>query len=562
MKQIKFLVLTIFLFLSGCNGKISISNSSSSNSITTSSSSELTSSSSISSSSSTIDKEELDLFFQNNQFVPFLFENSVTIPNYYKEYKIDWKINFGNSHLLLSKNVNTSTIKKNNNSLTSGIIEIQAIIRKLSYSYTYYTVVNSSEMCEIPLINIITDDLSVTPDNLDKEVYTPGYVSIINYLNGEYVMDLSNQKMGIRMRGNSTTGALKKAFRIKFDSKQSVLGKSKAKSWVLLANYFDKSNLRNYLAYTMAQKMENLEFQPSAIFVEVNFNNTYQGLYLLSEQMETGEGRVDIENQYDIDGYPGYFFELDERLDDEGSGAILDYDYFVLNNVESSYGAIYNWCLEYKYPDPEILTNEIKYRAEYLFNNANRAIKKLITKSDSLDYEEYIDVDSFIDYYLVQELFKNVDVASTSQFYVIKPGGKIQMGPVWDFDIALGVVGSYVYDVYNNIDLFVRYRDPWYNCLFLSPYFLEKVTNRYSEIKDTIINDVYESIDNLLQKYEKAFNKNAQCWPLNYQSYDPPMFIEANYSPYYMALNSFEEHYQYLKDQLKLRIEILDANYL
>ena len=81
--------------------------------------------------------------------------------------------------------------------------------------------------------------------------------------------------------------------------------------------------------------------------------------------METGEGRVDIENQYDIDGYPGYFFELDERLDDEGSGAILDYDYFVLNNVESSYGAIYNWCLEYKYPDPEILTNEIKYRAEY-----------------------------------------------------------------------------------------------------------------------------------------------------------------------------------------------------
>ena len=89
MKQIKFLVLTIFLFLSGCNGKISISNSSSSNSITTSSSSELTSSSSISSSSSTIDKEELDLFFQNNQFVPFLFENSVTIPNYYKEYKIN-----------------------------------------------------------------------------------------------------------------------------------------------------------------------------------------------------------------------------------------------------------------------------------------------------------------------------------------------------------------------------------------------------------------------------------------------------------------------------------------
>ena len=207
MKQIKFLVFTIFLFLSGCNGKISTTNSSS-NFISTSSSSELTSSSSISSSSSTIDKEELDLFFQNNQFVPFLFENSVTVPNYYKDYKIDWKIYFGDSYLLLSKDINNTTIKKNNNSLTSGIIEIQAIIRKLSYSYTYYTVVNSSEMCEIPLINIITDDLSVTPDNLDKEVYTPGYVSIINYLNGEYVMDLYKQKM--QLNNNIKSGKFTK----------------------------------------------------------------------------------------------------------------------------------------------------------------------------------------------------------------------------------------------------------------------------------------------------------------------------------------------------------------
>ena len=100
--------------------------------------------------------------------------------------------------------------------------------------------------------------------------------------------------MRIKLRGNSTLGAAKKPFRIKFDSKQSLFGLEKSKDWVLLANYYDKSNLRNYLAYLTANKMTNLGFQPSSIFVDVYFNGEYYGLFTLCEQMEVNPGRVDI----------------------------------------------------------------------------------------------------------------------------------------------------------------------------------------------------------------------------------------------------------------------------
>ena len=111
-------------------------------------------------------------------------------------------------------------------------------------------------------------------NNTDE--YTKGSLSITEQDETKVILD--SKAMGIKLRGNSTRAALKKPFKIKFDKKQSLFGLKAAKKWVLLANYYDKSNIRNYLAYLTANKLTYLGFQPSSIFVDVYLNNNYYGL--------------------------------------------------------------------------------------------------------------------------------------------------------------------------------------------------------------------------------------------------------------------------------------------
>ena len=113
-------------------------------------------------------------------------------------------------------------------------------------------------------------------------------------------------EMKIRVRGNSTSAPDKKPYKLKFNKAQSLFGLKAAKDWVLLSNYFDKSNIRNYLAYDLANKLDNLNYQPSSIFVDVYINNEYLGLYTLSEQVEANRGRVDIEDDFNEDGISSF----------------------------------------------------------------------------------------------------------------------------------------------------------------------------------------------------------------------------------------------------------------
>ena len=203
---------------------------------------------------------------------------------------------------------------------------------------------------------------------------------------------------------------------LKFDSKQSLFGRTAAKEWVLLANYYDKSNIRNYLAYNLANKLD-FGFQPSSIFVDVYFNNEYIGLYTLTEQLEANEGRVDIKNNTNK-GISSFLLEADDRALDEYKG------YAGRCYVDSG-----NYHFALKYPDADdyvdaVNENDISVIKEFQMNTDwlkkyLDEVSDAIATSDYSVYSKYIDVDSFVDYYIVQELYKNLDVASTSQYYVI-----------------------------------------------------------------------------------------------------------------------------------------------
>lgn len=367
----------------------------------------------------------------------------------------------------------------------------------------------------------------------DKTTYIPGSLNISEQ-NQKNIL-LPSQSMGIRLRGNSTLEAPKKAFRIKFDEKVSLFGLPKAKSWVLLANYFDKSNVRNYLAYLMANKLSNLDFQPSSIFVDVYINQEYQGLYLLTEQMQAGKGRVDIEE----DTHSSFLLELDflDRAQNEG---VLNVDYIVVNNR----------CFNIKYPEPEFLNDETLSSIKEFMKNA---MQETTMKRN---YEDYLNLPAFIDYYLIQELFKNVDCGNASIYYYLQDN-KLTVGPVWDFDIGLDVVGDHdPYYGYQNSDLWAQKNLLFNQTLLSIPSYKQMVKIRYLEIKTTILEQIFEELDIVALYLKNAQIRNVSKWPL---PGDLNSYIAARYNQTYEHLSSIEDHYEYLKKTLQKRFAVLDS---
>ena len=394
---------------------------------------------------------------------------------------------------------------------------------------------------DIPLIHINTND-KVFP--YDKKNYIKGTFRITEQPNQDNVI-FETATMGVRLRGNSTSAAPKKAFRVKFDSKQSLFGLPKAKSWVLLANYFDKSNLRNYLAYLTANKLSNLKFQPSSIFVDVNFNGEFLGTYLLCEQMQTGEGRVDIEQEvWDINN-PSYFIELDalERIKEDGLEAGVEYF------------STYDQYFAIKYPEKPDLTNK-----------GCLTLSKIMTLMFQLieekgNYEQILDVDSIIDFYLIQELFKNVDVGTSSVYYYFQDG-KLYAGPVWDFDIGLEAVGRNnrddTYGHYEDAELYARYRNKMFSMLFEDPRFEQKVKDRYQEVRP-ILQTIYDEIYTARLYLTDAVLRNDKKWPI---PGDLNTWISSRYKQEYQDLTNNVQHINYLKSKLDKQFEILDKYYL
>ena len=417
-------------------------------------------------------------------------------------------------------------------------------------------------------INITTDDGSFPTNKVD---YVPGFLTITQQ--DTQKVEFEGAKMGVRLRGNSTLEGDKKPFRIKFDKKQSLFGLPKAKSWVLLANYFDKSNVRNYLAYLLANKLDNLYFQPSSIFVDVYFNNQYQGLYMLTEQMEEKEGRVDIAGHMSEDGIDSFLLEADFRAIDEYAG-----------KAGTCYLEMLDYKMVLKYPDcddyldalvdknstdPKVAEEANQTIEQYekdlaWINNFLAIVRRRITSK--VGYTDVIDVDSFIDYYLIEELFKNVDVGSTSQYYFVDQADetpKLKCGPVWDFDIAGGAVGlingaSPAYQSYIDSGLWVRERDSFYKNLFADDYFRFKVIDRYGKVK-SILQSVCDEVDILRTYLSKAQERNLQRWPFTQKRQG---WIEVYaLSDEFVQISSIESHYAFLNNFLRQRFSLLNYCY-
>ncbi len=340
-----------------------------------------------------------------------------------------------------------------------------------------------------------------TTGNISSEYHKTADVTVsVSDRDGETYKDLTDSASNIKVRGNTTAGAPKKPWNIKLSGKQSVLGMDKGKKWCLLANSFDKSQMRNSLAYDFGLQ-NGVTYTSQSRFVEVYLNGTFQGNYLMTEPVEAKKERVDID---------AYNADSNDILLELGTRNEPDVDHFTTDVLNTTFDV----------NDPEKGDDLTDGQVDEKIARAKTYLNGFETALKNRNYEEilqYIDEDTFVNFYITNELFKNVDFNFSSTRFYIKDN-KVYAGPLWDFDLSSGNCKSVSYTDYyvDGVSYKGYYCQSmnWYRELFKNETFYNKVKARYRDLQYTIQN-LYRadsttelSIPELLRRYGASFERN------------------------------------------------------
>ena len=380
----------------------------------------------------------------------------------------------------------------------------------------FYTMMGDN--LNIPVIEINTEH-NTTP--LSKEDYVNASFKISNCASEEdnFSVDMKDNygdedSVGIRLRGNSTRLARKRPYRIKFDKKKSLLGMKKNKSWVLLADYYDQSYLRNYVAFSIADEMDNMTFSSTPNHVALILNGNFQGLFLLCEQIDEKEGRVDVEEDFDVNvdkEFP-FLVEMDVYAYKEGVSGVDNFNVPYFKPVE----------IKYPESDERGRTDSEDKVFDYINEYINAVFTTLRTGEDltvtfrdnPVRFEDLVDIDSAVDYYLMYEIMYSPDQNGLKSVYMNKTkDGKMQFGPIWDFDwsMASGFEVPYKESGIETAGRLVTAYSPIFNRLLRNPEFYQKVSARFNETKDRIL-EVSDNLKAYKNTIDAVASLDAKCW--------------------------------------------------
>ncbi len=350
-------------------------------------------------------------------------------------------------------------------------------------------------------------------DITSRDEYEPCYIS----LNGCGAFSSYSAPAGIRGRGNSSWNWYdKKPYRIKLDEKHKLLGLGKGKSWVLLANYRDVTDLMNTFVFEAAEWL-GMPYTNHTRYVELFVNGDYRGVYQLTEQVQQGKNRVEVSD----DG--GMLISLD--LDDGPSLSATATDNF--------WSSVYTMPVCVKYPKDEMLTasrlDSVKTQLSLL--------EQAIQSRDSARIYSLLDVPSMIHYLQLQELVENVELVAPRSVFLFKDGdGKWTMGPLWDFD------AGYDFDwatMTTGHDYFANYRElvlgsnplkrngydakipAFFTDLFGCQAFVTDYKAEWNRIADSIVANPWAECMLYVDELKKgAVEREMTRWPISGKTYD------------------------------------------
>ena len=364
-----------------------------------------------------------------------------------------------------------------------------------------------------------------------KTTYVDGVIKIMCTEDCHWDFPDLDSEIQIRGRGNSTWGMEKKPYKIKLESKASVLGMPKDKEWCLIANYCDKSLLRNTVAMELS-RIAGFSWTPRSVPVELYLNGSYKGVYDLFEHKKVSFDRVDI----DVDAGDIYF-ELESNKDEPVC-----------------------WTTDHGAPvmflDPQYPTQTQQSEAKAWFKGFETTLWKGNFTNRTDHYSDYIDLPSFVNYFVVQELTKNVDGNLRKSTFITWPkGGKLEMYHVWDFDICLGNCDYYGDGLQTWEGWWIKdrgdwgYGHGWYYHLFQDPEFVSLVKERWDELYPEF-QKIPDFINERVEILGEAPSRNFNKWrTLGYYVW-----------PNAKVTGSYEGEVDWLLENYNKRLEWLDSH--
>lgn len=441
-------------------------------------------------------------------------------------------------------------------------------IETLSEDY----LVDESFSSHLPIV-VIDSDESEFFDNTKWDGESNAYQSIVDpndtfttckiviYDNGKENV-LSNRPtitsdVNIRYRGNSSLHYAKKQYLIKMlDDKGNnrdvnIMGMGKDSTWILNGSLIDKSMIRNYLAYNIAGQIMNTAVDAKLCEMLFYHDNQYKymGVYLMTETVKRDDNRVPLRKYNPRYTQTSYILRRDRY--DKWSISLDNYAY----QNELCYG-----YLSIKYP--EKLDNITDETIKYIEDDISQFEKALYSNEPEIfvTYRDYIDMDSFVDYFLINEFFGNYDAGNNSTYMYKEAGGKLTMGPVWDFD---GAMDNY-YGGPFDYDSIAFHESPWFDRMLLDPEFCQKLISRYEELRKGVLADEYIDtfIDTVVSYLGKAQKREWSRWGKHYidSDYLKDAIDRHGVMHKNRNLNSFEEEIAKIKTVIHDHAGWLDEN--
>ena len=281
---------------------------------------------------------------------------------------------------------------------------------------------DDSQLYQLTNLPTVVINTQYSQDIVSKENEIQSSIYIISE-NGTNL--LSDTDAGVRGRGNASWEFPKKPYRIKFSEKRSPLGApASAKKWTLINNYGDKTLMRNILAFELSRRL-GMSYTPFCQPVDVILNGEYRGCYQLCDQIEVNKNRVNItEMEPEDTAQPalsgGYLIEIDAYAYSEAS-------YFV-----SKKGI----PVTIKSPDEDDITSEQSAYIKNFFNSMENAVFSQNFTDKEQGYRRYLDLDSFLQHFIVGELAGNTDTYWSVYMYKDRNSDKLYTGPIWDHDLS------------------------------------------------------------------------------------------------------------------------------
>jgi len=400
---------------------------------------------------------------------------------------------------------------------------------------------------DLPVLRITTDGgRAVT----STETYIEGKI-LLDDRGGIYSPKgtIIRSDMKIRGRGKSTWTPEdwpKRPYKIKLAEKTEVLGMPANKDWALITNYVDRTLLRNHAAMEISRIL-GFAWTPQCRSVEVYFNDTYQGVYDIFEHKEVAKHKVNIKpvaqeaTGDDIKG--DYYLEVECSIDKP--------HYF----TTSTYGV----PIQFKNPE-EPTQEQMDYVIGYLSDFESALFSDDFADPDK-GYAKFIDIDSFINNYIIQELSKNYDgTMRKSTFLTLEKGVGLRFYHVWDYDICFGnTYEKYDYAVMKGEDptgWWIRTygtdmveNSGWYYRLFQDPAFAAKVKARWNQVY-TQLQQIPTYVNDCATAMGAAVDRNFEKWPVLYKHVWPGFF----------DYGSYQEHVDFMTGYYTQRLEWINQN--